>query len=579
MMSSGPSCRAVAGSLSNSRRTRLSFVSRLRGRPEPGRPAASGSAGVLSRADASLKAILLLFLVLTVPRLGSVPVWDARVYYDTCLLPAMHRPFNPINFNCFGHPSMLYMLLFVPGQWLSEGSAILLNLTNVALGCLAIAAFWIIAKAFWPGEEGRGDRLLGTAILAVWPAALANSLNVTPDFGVFVFFLLFLAALLKERIGLAILSGVFLVFSKETGVLLYGLSTVLYLLLFASRGTFRLWSVLRRYSVLLAPAVLYFVVAGLRMMQKQPLIWRDTKTSFSYIARRLLVFNPGEIYAGRYAPTIWILNFSWILTLGVLAGGIALGLSRRCRVRLKSAAFSGRPILFVLLAFLGSAYALTRYETFSHARYLLGIVPLFLLLFLVSLDVLVPRRELRYTLLGLVFLAFLSSDFRTIDPVSRRLWGTFSIGRQELLKITTWNNECCGYSMDQLVYNLQYLKFHDIQNVLFGDLKPTVKTTFVATFRAEFCLAGSITPEGRRTLRVRDTVKVRYLTVDEVERRKVPPQTLYFVALPNFDNGADFQRLRRSYAVASTTTYEKAGFELPVYRMVRRTDPVGRVGN
>ncbi len=198
-------------------------------------------------------------------------------------------------------------------------------------------------------------------------------------------------------------------------------------------------------------------------------------------------------------------------------------------------------------------------------------MPLFVVLFLVALRVVVPRARLRYAFLGLTFLVLLASDFRTIDPLSRRLWGTFPFGRHELLKVTSWNNECCGYSMDQLVYNLQYLKFHEIQNLIFGDLKPTVKTTFVGTFFVNFYLAQAVTPEGERTLRTRDTLLVRYLTVDQVESRKVPPETVYFVAFPNFDNGADFQRLRRNYAVASVKSYEKSGYAISVFRMVRRS--------
>ena len=574
-MSSAPSWRVTAVSWSSRRREPDLPGRSVQESPETEPARTDRIAGLPARVEPALGAVLLLFLLLTVPRLGAVPVWDARAYYDQCLLAGLHSPFNPINFNCFGHPSMLYMLLFAPGQWLSGGSAILLNLTNVALGCLAIAAFWIITGVFWPRSEARGDRLLGTAILVVWPAALANSLNVTPDYGVFVFFLLFLAALLKEKIGLASLFATFLAFSKETGVALYGLTTLLYLLVFVGPEAIRpprLWATIRKHSILLVPALLSLVAAGFRLRQKQPLIWHDTKTSASYIARRLLAFNPSEIYAGRYAPTIWILSFSWILTLGLLAAGLALALSRACRARLWSESFSRRSLLFVLLAFLATTYLLTRYETFSHARYFLGMVPLFVLLFLVALRVVLPRAGARYALLGMTFLVLLASDFRTIDPVSRRIWGTFPFGRHELLKVTSWNNECCGYSMDQLVYNLQYLKFNEIQNLIFADLKPTAKTTLVATFFADFFLAGAVTREGERTLRMRDTVRVRYRTVGEVQCLGVPPKTLFFVAFPNFDNGADFQRLRRGYAVTSVKSYETSGYATSVYRMMRRDE-------
>jgi hypothetical protein len=265
------------------------------------------------------------------------------------------------------------------------------------------------------------------------------------------------------------------------------------------------------------------------------------------------------------------LSFSWILTLGLFAAGLALALSRRCRARLRSEAFFHRPLLFVILAFLATTYTLTRYETFSHARYLLGIVPLFVLLFLVALRVVVPRARPRYAFLGLTLLVLLASDFRTIDPVSRRLWGTFSFGRHELLKLTSWNNECCGYSMDQLVYNLEYLKFDAIQNAIFRDIRPPWSGAFVGNEKAWLMRPGPVTPEGRRTMRVWDLAWVHYLSVNDLERRKPPTDTVYFVAFPNFDNGPDLQRLRRSYSVMSRKSYERSGYAVPVYTMHRRT--------
>jgi hypothetical protein len=469
------------------------------------------------------------------------------------------------------------MLLFVPGQWISEGSAVLLNLTNVALGCLAIAAFWFITGALWPGAGSRGDRFLATAIFAVWPAALANSLSMNPDYGVFVFFLLFVAALIRGRLPLAALSAAFLVLSKETGVVLYGLTTLLYLILFA-RGSAasgrRAWSLIREHSVLFAPALLYLANIGLALTRDQPAIWGGAATNLPRILRRFVVFNPGEIYAGRYGPLIWILNMSWLLTACLLVAGLKLALVRGARESFRSKVLSHRPLVFVLLVLAASTYGLTRYETFSHARYLLAIAPFFILVFVLSLQVLLPRSALRYAFLGATFLLLLASDFCTIDPISRRVWGTFSFGRHELLKLTSWNNECCGYSMDQLVYNLEYLKFDEIQSAIFADIRPTWRTAFVGNEKAELTRPGAVTPEGRRTLRVSDTVRVRYLSVNDLERRKPPPDTVYFVAFPNLDNGPDLQRLRRSYSVVSMKSYERSGYAVPVYTMRRRTPRV-----
>jgi hypothetical protein len=524
--------------------------------------------------DPGLVTSLLLFLALVVPRLAAVPIWDSRQYYDLCLFPGLGRPFNPLNFNCFGHPSMLYMLLFAAGQWISTGSVVLLNLTNVALGCLAIAAFWNITGALWAGAGFRGDRFLATAILAVWPAVLANSLSMSPDYGIFAFFLLFVASLIRGRIRLAALFAAFLVLSKEPGVVLYGLATLLYLILFA-RGNVaagrRILSGIREHSVLVAPALLFLANVGLTLIRDQPVLWGGAASSLPHILKRFVLFNPGEIFAGRFGPTIWILNMSWFLTACLFAAGLRLGLVRSARESFRSKVLSHRPHVFVLLIFTATTYALTRYETFSHARYLLAIAPFLILVFVMSLQILLARSALRYSFLGATFLLLLASDFRTIDPISKGVWGTFSFGKHELLKLTSWNNECCGYSMDQLVYNLEYLKFDEIQNAIFADIRPTPRTTFVVNASARLTRPGAVTREGRRTLRVSDTVMVRYLSIDDLERRTIPPDTVYFVAFPNFDNGPDFQRLRRSYAVVSRKSYERSGYAIPVYTMRHRT--------
>lgn len=541
------------------------------GRVEPGGGTRAVIAAV-ARVDPWLWACLLIFVALVAPHLGAVPIWDSRVYYDWCLLPGISGAFHPLNFNCFGHPSMLYMLLFAPLQWISGGSALLLNLTNVALGCVAIAAFWILTGELWPGDSSRGDRFLGTAILAAWPAAVANSLSMNPDYGVFVFFLLYLAALIKERIPTAALAGMFLVLSKEAGVVLYGLTTLLYVLLFARRNPASgesTWSWICRHVLLLLPAIAYLANIGLTLTRDQPVIWGGAAATLPRVLKRFFFFNPGEILAGRYGPLIWILSMSWILTACLLAALLKTAFRWRVRGSFRGEGRQRRALVFVLLLFPVAVYGLTRYETFSHARYLLALAPLFILAFVESLHILLARPLPRRALLAATLLLLLASNFRTVDPVSRRLWGTFPFGRHQLLELTSWTNECCGRSMDQLVYNLEYLKFDEILSAIFTDLRPTYRKTFVGSEHAELTRVGAVTAEGRRTLR-HDSLRIRCLMIDDVDRRRVPPESVYFVAFPNLDNGPDFQRLRRMYSVESVKTYERSGYAIPVYTMRRK---------
>jgi hypothetical protein len=527
----------------------------------------------IRRVDPVVWAILVVFLSLTVPRLGTVPMWDSRIYYDRCLMDSLRWPFDVLNLNCFGHPSMLYMILLLPGQLLSPGNVVLLNLTNVVLGSLGIVAFWVLTKVFLPEVNRRSERLLATGLFAVWPASIGSCLSMTPDYGVLVFFLLYLSLLLTERIEAAAVAGMFLVLSKEFGVLLYGLATALFITIrvFHRRESslWRRWRESLGKRVLFAPAILYAAVSVVMLIRPGAGVWGGSAVSSNALSR-FLFFNPAELFLGRYGPLIWVLSFSWILSASLLAMPISLSVSSRARNALRAIGAPKPALQFLVLLFAGAVLALTRYETFANVRYLLPIAPLLILTAVVLLEVTVPWAAVRRTTLGIVFVLLLASNFRTLDPVSRMVWGTFPFGRHRLLQMTSWSDECCGYGRDQLVYNLEYVKFHELQNAILNDIRPRARTPFVAAGRADWFLGGRVTPDGDRSLRLSNTIRVHYADPGSLESRRSPPATVYFVAFPNFDNGKDFQKLRRNYSVASVKVYERSGYAIPVYTMLRK---------
>jgi hypothetical protein len=536
---------------------------------------ASSARSALGRVDPVLWGILSVFLALTLPRLGAVPMWDSRIYYDRCLMDPLEGHFDLLALNCFGHPSMLYMILFVPGQLLSFGSAVLLNLTSVLLGLLAIGAFWVLTTVFLPGTGRRTERLLATGLFAVWPASIACCLSMTPDYGVLVFSLLYLALLLTNRIELAALAGLFLVFSKEFGVLLYGLATALFLTIRFASGSGTLSQRLREAFgkwVLIAPALLYFSVSAYTLLTRPTEAAWGGKASAASALTRFVRFNPAELFFGRYGPLIWVLSFSWVLTGLLLVAALRLAASSRARATLRSLSVSKSALLFLVFFFAAAVFALTRYETYANVRYLLPLAPLLILVSVVSLEIALPSSAARRATLGVVFVLLAASNFRTLDPVSRIVWGTFPFGRHRLLQMASWSNECCGYARDQLVYNLEYLKFHDLQNAMFRDIRPDRRTIFVANTFADWFLGGRVTPDGARTLRLPDTVRVHYASPTSLDKRRSPPETAYFVAFPNFDNNEGLRTLRRSYQVVSHKTYEQSGYAITVYA-VRRKHP------
>ena len=319
----------------------------------------------LGRVDPALWGILAVFLALTLPRLGAVPMWDSRNYYDRCLMDPLASHFNLLDLNCFGHPSMLFMVLFVPGQLLSFGSAVLLNLTNVLLGVLAIGAFWVLTTISLPGlpakrapaatglsRSGRRPRelpehdarLRGARLSLVLPRALlTESDSGRPWRGC--------SGLLKE-FGFCLRPG-----DRDLRDRSFcrGKRTLRERL----RGIWKLDP--GRAS---APVLRHFRLHVLDAPTEA--VWGGKAPAASAVTR-FVRFNPTELFFGRYGPLIWVLSFSWVLTALLLVAALRLAAFSRARAALRSLSVSKASLLFLVLFFAAAVSALIRR---SRTRYL-----------------------------------------------------------------------------------------------------------------------------------------------------------------------------------------------------------------
>ena len=518
------------------------------------------------------------FAFVLFPLFGYVPIWDGRVYAN-CAVEAAASGITFESLRCAGHPSQGYAFFLAASQLVRLGDVSLLHLTNTLLGLLALACIRVVLRVLFPAPGLARELDLVTLACAMHPVLLSTLIQVNIDFGVYVFFFAVLAALLTERFALATLAGVFLCFSKETGVLVYGLTLGLYALFRLSEGEGTPGARLRRLaalSVTPAPLVVFAVhVLWWNRTHVQAAVWKHGWQSGAMDGFDF--FDLSDPIFASYAAGLFVLGFMWVVSAVIGTDLLVAGVRTARRLpdrpvpgaHLRSVAFLG-----VVTAVL--TYALTSFRTWSNLRYFALLYPLFVMLAFSAMLRLGMGARARTLALGLCIGLFALASFRSADPLSRLVYGTFSIGDRSMYRMASITGEFHGPGRDQLVYNLEFVGYHDVQNAVFRRVRPGDSTTFAASRSVRWNIWSQLNARTlRRTLERRDVIVPRY--ADEVDLAANPgrPAEVWFFEFTNHaDDDRALESLGAFYDDREIVRVHAGGHVLRAHHLVRRESPV-----
>ena len=209
-------------------------------------------------------------------------------------------------------------------------------------------------------------------------------------------------------------------------------------------------------------------------------------------------------------------------------------------------------------------------------RYFAVLYPLYLLLAyaaLVRLRVsLAGRVGIGVVLVGLFGLGAV----RSVDPVSKAVYGTFSIGDREMYTMASITGEVSGPGRDELVYNLEFTGFHHLQNALFRELRIGDSTWVAIPRSVRWHLWSQLDARTRRrTLQRTDVIVPRY--TDEIDLQASPnrPADVVFLEFSNHEYGdhALESLTRRYYREAGIARIHLNGHLLVAHHLVLRALP------
>jgi hypothetical protein len=464
---------------------------------------------------ASFAVTALVLIAILQPELHYVPIWDGRVYAN-CAIEAASNGFAGLSMEslrCGGHPTQAYIGILAVSQLFRFGDIAALHLTNVALGVGALACIRIVLARLFPDPAHARQLDIVTVLCAVHPVLLSTLIQPNVDFGVYVFFFATLAALLSGRFVWAALAGVLLCFSKETGVLAYGVTAGLYVLfraLEAGTPAERVRLVLRMWATALPLALFGVHVLWWNSSHAQAAVWKHTWQEGTIDGFRF--FDLSDPVFVSYAAGIFVVGFMWVVS-AIIAADLAWGgvrMARRLPKRAVPGADTNRLAYFTTLTVV-LTYLLTSFRTWSNLRYFALLYPLLVILAFVSMLRLGIKWQARALALVAIAALFAMSVYRSWDPVARAVYGTFPIGQGEMYRMSSITREYAGPGRDELVYNLQFTGYHHVQNALFHALQPTDSTAFATSRVARWNIWSQLDAATReRTMSQESVVVPRY---------------------------------------------------------------------
>lgn len=559
-----------------------------------------------------------------------VPMWDARIYAE-CAVSAAERPFALEALRCGGHPSHAYIGVLSLLQRLDVGNPQLLLLGNAALLALGAVAFARLLRALFPDREVALERALLVGALLLDPAVLSSVVHVNVDVGVLAFLLGAAAALAERRLWLAALFGLAASFSKETGALLYAALAAIHVLAHGLPQPVPRPVRLGAYAAVLgallsvllvpwgawsAPLAVGVALATARLASGTP--WRiDGRRWLAIAASHAPLALPPVVYAAHLAwrghsaapgGALWagtssvdvaqmllhpqlgaeartflalilVLNFHWLASVA-LAADLVVGVRRF----LSGIPLDPRPVpharagavLAVTLFAVAAVYLVTRFPSLVMARYMVPVFPYVFAAALASLLRLrVPAVARRVALAA--FVALLAWSARaTPDPVSRALWGTYRVGRHELLWVNSFAGTCCGRGLNQAVYNLEFVRFAQLTQAALSHVRPVATgRTLVLPGPADWLSINSLDRGEQRRLRGRDLTVPTLMRAQDLADGRALPDTAWFLDVAYFPGDAELARVARLYDVGAPDSLWIDGYGIGVRRLVRRADAAG----
>lgn len=512
--------------------------------------------------------LLIVFIAIPVLYFSYIPIWDGW-QFSRCYMKAVTKE----TLDCYRHSAFLHTFLFSLTQRIDLGNFQLIYILDLLLGILGLVSFRSLLGYLFGGRLSPVNLSLLTFCFGLNPVFLVHVIQPCLDFTLPIYLAMLLLCLFKGRFLYAAAVGILLVFTKESGFMLYGVSIFLFIPLMIFNDPTLLKDnirFVRKISALFIPVPLFALYMILVPHTQIGHSWTQG------IMKMFRFYLLNEMIMAQLISLL-VVNFNWIISAFVLINALIICADYLKSLRYKSIIETGFSRkyegVYFYLFFIMIIYFLTRIPFVNNPRYMLPALPVLIILLGGSLVNVLRKQALITIALAIILILLTVSSFRTIDPVSKKIMGTFKFGSHELLQMARFEEPKHGYGRDQLVYSFEFTQFHYITEKIFrrvGWARNFViprELTWLPDFGAFD--AGS----GHRAIYGGRVSSLSFSYADEISANNAP-QEIYYISYPNYDrnnmNANERAGLSRMYDLKEVIAVENDGYSIDVYRYVKK---------
>ena len=528
-------------------------------------------------------------LVLRIPLIQDMQRWDGGLYYS-CIYDCVHDfsfsfdyLWNGMRFA--GHPTIMFCFFSMLGEFITHGSPVGVGIVYTVMSAAAMVCLYRLFLRD-DSEAGKASAVIFMLLIQCVPLFWGTVSYVNPDYMYLLLFIYFWYAHVNEEYVLCMFWMLSMFQTKELGIVIvagYVAGHALSILLDKMALRDRVAALFKDYLIIIAliNVVIMFVyyrfqgtLGSWEITTGESFKWFVSMNEIQARGTDVNAFGIYPKYMACKVLQLFVINFNWIATLGIIISCIKLKKDGEAIIRKHSISVAVSMFGFATFGVFFITFAILRYNVFFH-------VMLWYVCFTMVYRAFGKKLLARRVVCALIGILLCVQTFFYIDPLTNLVFLRVDSGKGKIVASEMRKR----YFGDTLINNYRYSYIDGLLNELLTDIDYSGNTKIVCfdplidTSKIRYLDDGKeigwntrthkrVLLQGDNNPDVCNIDTVDYDTIIAADTGLIDDQDeliIYFMKYIDVDEDATINELRTRYDVSDVRQLENWGGTLDYY--------------